>query len=212
MSDRDFETEGILSRIVDKASQMIILSFLWIIGSLPLITIGTSTAALYYATVKAARVGEAEPASAFWESYKCNLWRGIWVTIAAVLLGGLFCLNLKIMSGSGKTLFSSAAVIGLAVLICCCVYLFPVISRFRVSFADTWKLSFVMAFRFFHLTALIILGFIAVCLLQFYILPIPTMLILPGVWCFISTFLVEKVLRAYMPEQQEGDTAWYYET
>ena len=37
------------------------------------------------------------------------------------------------------------------------------------------------------------------------------LLLLPGGWCYVSTFLVEPILKKYMPPKQEGDDSWYYE-
>ena len=74
---------------------------------------------------------------------------------------------------------------------------------------DVWKLSFVMAIRFLPLTALILLGAALGALAQFFLLPIPTLAILPGGMCLAATWPVEKALRHYMPPK-EDDNAWYY--
>ena len=39
---------------------------------------------------------------------------------------------------------------------------------------------------------------------------IPCVAFVPGCWCFIVTFMMEKVLLHYMPEPGEGEEAWYY--
>lgn len=48
-----FHYEGKFARALQKVSDVIIASVLWIVGCIPLITIGTSTTALYYASIKA---------------------------------------------------------------------------------------------------------------------------------------------------------------
>ena len=42
-----FEVDGLLYRILTKILQLICLNMLWLLGCLPIITIGVSTTALY---------------------------------------------------------------------------------------------------------------------------------------------------------------------
>ena len=49
-----FNYDGKFARALQKVSDVIIASVLWIIGCLPLLTIGTSTTALNYVAIKAA--------------------------------------------------------------------------------------------------------------------------------------------------------------
>lgn len=44
-------------RFMNQAGNVIIASLLWLVGCLPVVTIGTSTIALYYTTVKSVRRG-----------------------------------------------------------------------------------------------------------------------------------------------------------
>ena len=80
------------------------------------------------------------------------------------------------------------------------------------------KLSFVMSIRYFYYTILIIAGTAALVWLQYYYLPMPCIFVLPGAWCYVVTFMMERALLAYMPAKEEaqkdqgGETdAWYYE-
>ena len=48
--------------------------------------------------------------------------------------------------------------------------------------------------------------------LYIYYVPILTIIILPSLWAFLSSFLIEKAMRKYMPEPKEGDEfSWLYE-
>lgn len=206
-------TERPLIKFLDKIGQLIILSFCWIIGSLPVITLGTSTTALYYAVMKSVRRERGYGLGEFWRSYKANLGRGILTTVPMLLLGGLLCLNLWMLIGAqrenGVLIFGSG--LCLAVLCFSWMYVCPVLSRFTMRVRDVWKLAFVMALRFLPRSILLTVGTALLVALQIWILPIPTVLLIPGLWCLATTFLIEKVLRKYMPEKQESDDAWYYE-
>lgn len=200
--------EGPVMGFLDKAGQLIMLSVLWMLGCVPVITAGTSTAALYYAVIKSVRRGHGSSVREFFRSYRANLVRGIGVTATA----GLLAVSLVILRRQGSSILPGAALVGLILLGLTAVYLGPVLSRFRISFGEVWKLAFVMAVRFAHYALLLLAGTVVLVWLQIWVLPIPTALILPGAWCFLSTFVIEKALQSYMPEKEENDNAWYYET
>ena len=95
------------------------------------------------------------------------------------------------------------------------LYLFPVMSRFDMKLGKLCMLSFVMSIRFWYITLALGAGLAAVVLAQVYLLPIPLILLTPGLWCYASSFLVERVMKAYMPkprrEEGDGETQenWY---
>lgn len=75
-------------------------------------------------------------------------------------------------------------------------------------------LAFVMSIRFWYITLALLAGLLVTVFAQLYLLPIPLLLLTPGLWCFASSFLVEKVMRAYMPKPEENSDSeeqknWY---
>ena len=204
--------ESPLMGFLNKTGQLIALSCLWLLGCLPIVTIGTSTTALYYAVIKSVRREQGSAIQEFWRSYKANLPRGIAVTLSAGILAAVLLVNLKVLIASdGSIPLRWASALGLLVLACAGIYICPVLSRFTMKTFSAWKLAFAMSFRFFHFTLAIALGAAAVGALLFYILPIPTAAILPGLCCLAATYPMEKALRAFMPPKEENDNAWYYE-
>lgn len=212
MIEKLLDVEGPFIGFLDKAGQLIVLSGLWILGCVPIITIGTSTAALYYAVIKSVRRGQGSAVKEFWKSYRANLSRGIPITVTAAALGVLLMMDLGILQGQEKSFLAGGALIGIVLLIFTCIYTGPILSRFHLRITEVWKLAFVMSLRFAHYSLLLLSGTAILIMLQIYVLPIPTALILPGVWCYLTTFLIEKALRRFMPEKEENDNTWYYET
>lgn len=204
--------EGPVFSFLDKLGQLIVLSALWLLGCIPVVTICTSNAALYYAVVKSVRRGQGNAVREFLKSYRENLGRGIPVTIAVGVLCSVLTLNLQILQGQGRPLLSAGALVGTVLTVLCFLYAGPVLSRFRMKTLDVIKLTFVMSLRFAPVTLLILFGAAVAAAAQFYLLPMPAVLILPGVGCYLVTFPVEKVLRPYMPGKEENSNAWYYET
>lgn len=214
MMDELLSTEGPIFSFLEKVGQLILLSLVWIIGCIPIVTIGTSTTALYYAVSKSVRREYGTPLKEFWSSYKANVKRGVITTvvmglIAAVLILNIYLLTREELEGNNFLLWGS--VILLAVLAGTCVYICPVLSRFSMKAGQAWKLAFVMAVKFIPRTLLVAAGTVALVYLQIFVLPIPTVLLLPGIWCLAVTYPMEKCLLAFMPPKEENDDSWYYQ-
>ncbi len=202
--------EGPVFGSLDKLGQLVLLSFLWLAGCVPIVTAAASTTALYYAVMKSLRRGRGDAVKEFLRSYKENLRRGIPITLTALALGGVVLINIRLCASEGGLLFWGNCLLA-ALLFLVLVYVCPVLSRFRMKVVEVWKLSFVMAIRFLPNTLILALGTGALIWLQFYVLPMPAVLILPGAWCMVSTFLVEKALCSFLPAKGPEDDAWYYE-
>ena len=60
-----------------KLFDMVLLSVLWLVFSLPVVTIGASTTALYYVALKLANNEGGYTVRSFWQAFKQNLIPGI---------------------------------------------------------------------------------------------------------------------------------------
>ncbi len=214
MIDKLFHAEGPVFRFLDKLGQMVILSVFWMIGCIPIVTIATSTTAFYYAIIKVVRREHGNAGTEFWKSYKANLGRGIITTIALLVPAGVIALNVYLlnkMDNANENILYWTYLIGIALIAMVSVYVCPVLSRFSMNVIAVWKLSFLMAIRFLPVTLLLFVGALLSVLIQFFILPMATILIVPAICCYLATYPMEKVLLKYMPEKSEDDDAWYYE-
>ena len=206
------DVDGPLMGFLGKTGQLIELSALWLLGCLPVITIGASTAALYYAVVKSVRRDRGKAAGEFWRRFRADLGRSIlaWLPILAVAV--LLVLDVRILQAQQRSVYTGAVLVLAALLAGLTVYLGPALSRFSVKVTQIWRLSFAMAVRSWYWTAAILIGAGLVGAVQFYVLPVPTIFILPGAGCLAASFAIEKSLRQYMPPKAEDDDAWYYDS
>lgn len=213
MNDELLNTEGPIFGLLDKVGQMILLSVVWIVGCLPVVTIATSTTALYYAVIKSIRREYGSAMQEFWQSYRSNLKRGIPITLGMLLLALVLSWNIQLLSqeGQGNNFLLWGSIILLALLVGVAVYICPVLSRFTMSAGKAIRLAFVMSIRFFPYTLLLAAGTVGLVYLQVFVIPIPAIVILPSAWCYVSTFLVEKALLRFMPPKEENDDSWYYQ-
>lgn len=210
-----FSFEGPVMQFFHKTGELIFISALFLLFCIPVITAGSSVTSLYYATIKGVRRERGYVTQEFMRSMKRTFIKGAVLTVGMIVWYGLLGIGLSRAKGR------MAAVYALFILmsICISVYIFPVLSRFEMKLSGMVKLSFVMSMRYLYFTIPIAAGTMLLMWLQFYVLPAPCILVLPGAWCFAVTFMMEKVLLAYMPPQQEaeengacGGDAWYYGT
>lgn len=88
-----------LLSVMEKIFDSILLSIYWIIGCIPIITIGTSTIALYHGVNVVLHKGESHASEEFWKCFK-NKFKIItptWLVFLAV--GIIFVLDLQLTGG-----------------------------------------------------------------------------------------------------------------
>lgn len=213
---RDFlSTDGPVFGFLKISGNIIIATIFWILGCIPVVTIGTSCAALYYCIMKSVRKDVGYVHKEFWRSYRINLKSGIVSTLIIAVFGFVFGYETILigqsemeMGGLWTMIARVVVVVGAMIL----MYLFPVISRFDLPLFQLWKLALVIAIRYFYYTIVLALGFALVVFVQLKFLPLPLILLTPGLWCYGTTFIVEKAMKPYIPKsdiEDEDQKPWY---
>lgn len=201
-----FLNNGFMS-VLGKIADMFLLSVLWLLFCIPVITIVPATIALYYATVKVVRRDAGYVFKDFLKGFSQNLKQGLVLELIYLLVGALlyFANHFAKLTGLTTTLgkcYYLFFLIVTAVLACVSAYLLPVISRFTLSLLSAFRLAV-----FFSVTNLLtlvpVLITLAAGIAAAWIIP-PAVLVLPCAWCFLLSYSVEKVLVRYMKEQLEN--------
>lgn len=210
-----FNFDSPFFQFMNKIANMIIITILWIIGSIPVVTIGTSTAAMYYATVKVSRRETGYITKEFFRAYKMNLKNGIILSLGLLAVAGILTLD-RLYVHNTETTQGGILIIVYNFMIIACIsvvmYLFPNMSRFTMSKKDLIKLSFFMAVKHLPTTICLVVIFVA-SVIGIYIMPV-LVIILPGAICYIDSFLLERILLKYMAKPDEGSEEadkWYYQ-
>ena len=194
-------------RFLNKTGNIILATLLWLVGCIPVVTIGTSTAALYYTVVKSVRKDVGYVHSEFWRGYKLNFKKGVAATVLLLVLGSVLGVEMWLVLENGvevSRIWYTLSGLLILLLVLIVLYLFPVMSRFDMKLGKLCMLSFVMSIRFWYITLALLAGLAVVVFAQLYLLPIPMIFLTPGLWCFASSFLVEKAMKAYMPKPEES--------
>lgn len=207
--------DGPISNGINKIGNMILVSLLWLICSLPVVTIGSATAALYYTTVKVVRRENGYVTQEFFNSFKANLKNGILFSVGYIAIALILCLDIYYVLGSKMNQGSMYMMIYYMIIFLVSgilVYLFPNLSRYKMKRLDLIKLSFYMAFRHLPTTIILLILYIVSGIIT-WLVPIPCILFIPGGISYISSFLLERIMLKYMgrPKADSEETKKWYD-
>ena len=181
----------------------IFLSLFWLIGCIPVVTMGASFAALYDATYRGFRQGEKHSWGRFLQVYRDNWKASILPTLVFLVGSSLLSKTLIALWNSAAAgnlpwmVFSGAAFVGVLVLGILSI-LFPVLSRFENSFLGLLKNTVFLAMA--NLPRTLALGFLnaaTVMLCAVFVIPL---FFLPSLAALMGSLLIEPMFKPYMPE------------
>lgn len=185
-------------------ADIVVLSLLWVVFCLPVVTIGGATAALYDAVVHDFRRKESDYMYRFFETFKAEWKRGILPTLVCGLaVGGVYAgYRLLVAFGTGNGAVMLA--MGLLVLLCIPVgvtcWVFPILSRFEQSGGTL--LSNAVRLALAHLPSTcamaLVTGFCFWLSVQFWAIPL---IILPALLVLFWSLFIERVFKAYGGDQ-----------
>ena len=130
-------------------ADLIILNLLWIIFSLPIITIGASSVALYSTTRKLAANNWVPVFKAFLTSFRANFKQGtsvLFMMLVPMLIALLDFSFLVFDMLNGNIVLKGICVVTLMLIVLPSSYIFPLVAHFDNSSVQTVKNSFVFAF------------------------------------------------------------------
>ena len=206
-----FRMDSPLMEGLTRIGDLLCLSVLWLVFSLPIFTIGASSAALYNTVYHCLRRNRTGVWQRFWNAFQENFKRStlawlIELGILAVLLVDISVFRtIKQSGGFMGNLYWAALFVG-AVAITWTAYVAAYSARVNGTVKDVLRYGFLLL-RLHPIKALgvmipILVG-MAMCLM------VPTMLMLvPAAVCWVYSFTIEQVFRMHMqPEDLEKENA-----
>lgn len=114
-----FSLENPIWKFIGNLADFFLLSCLWYLCCLPVVTAGAATTALYYVTLKMARGQEGQLIPAFFHSFKQNLKQATALWVGYLAVGILLVLDLVICLQT-SSVFAGAMFFTSVVLLACC--------------------------------------------------------------------------------------------
>lgn len=209
--NRLFGMDSPLMVALMKIGDLLCLSVLWLVFSLPIFTIGASSTALYAAVFYCLRRNEASVWKHFWKAFRENFKRSTlaWLIELAVL--AVFSLDAAVfrairLSGGAMGKLYWAALLLEAVALTWTAYVAAYAARVNGTVGDILRYGLVLL-RLHPIRALgvmlPILAGLALCLLVPF-----TVLFAPAAVCLACSYSLEQVFRLHMqPEDLEKEAA-----
>lgn len=205
-----FSINGPLWRFFNLVYNLVILHILWVVYSLPVVTIGASTTALYYSCMKMIRTNEGYVSKNFHHSFKQNLKQStvIWLIMAAVLF--LFITDLRYGMFLGNTA-GKLMIIGCSVFliptVLTCMYIFPVQAKFENTIWDNVKNALLLSLKHFPCSLLLCLIYGTVLLLTVSFPPFIVLMLCcgGGLTAYLTSNIFIFIFRKYLPDELADD-------
>ena len=214
--ERFFSDDNLLFRLLGHMADLLVLNLLWLLCSLPIITIGASTTALYYCTLKIVEKEDAGLIAKFFRSFRMNLRQGIILTLLYATLSALLIADALISFRSdfmiGK-LFLLLLPALLVITIVSATYSYPLLARFDNTCPAILRLSLFMGVRHLPCTiAMVALNLLVPALLlaapYLFWQSFPFWLLLGfAVIALINSLMLARIFPAYAPTADTQSSA-----
>lgn len=184
-------------------ADLIILTILWIICSIPIVTIGASTTALYYVTTRQLSNREGYVTKDFFKSFKQNFFEATAVTIIVGVLLSVIYVNLRFFNPDTTIniiIYLIQYVILYEILIFV-IYVFPVLSRFDLKLGALIRTSIFMANR--HLLTTITCAILFVALVMILKNWGILIILCAGAYAILTSLMFMKLFRKYVPDMDK---------
>ncbi len=199
-----FSPDNPLMITMSQITDCIFLSLFWLLGCFPIVTMGTSFAAMYDATFRALRKGDKHSWQRFWQVYRSNWKAGIVPSVLglaafwAIAKGLISLWNAAVAGSISWMLFSGGALVG-STLLGMLSILYPMLSRFENTTGALMKNTVLLALANMPRTMVLgILNAVSVLLCLRYVFPL---FFLPSLVSLIGSLLIEPMFKPYMPDE-----------
>jgi len=199
-----FSLDGPFNKYGGMVADMIILSFMWLLFSIPLVTIGASTTAMFYVSTRRIANREGYITRDFWEAFKANFKKATIIWLICIVLAWLIWFNLSNIDvvGSMGVIIYPAQIIIIVEMALMAVYIFPMTARFDMSIKQIFKSCFYMANRHL-LTSVTCVILVVAIVLSFIIMPPLTLFLGPGLYAWMASHMVIRLFKRYRPEMDK---------
>lgn len=186
-----FSVDGGLYKFMSRLWDMVQLNFMWVICSIPIVTMGAATTAAYSITLKMVDDEEGYIVGPFWKEFKANLKKGSIMGI--ILLVAMYALYLDLQFfqavKDNNFIFLAIFVIGMVLMVFHFLYAFPLLARYENGVINTMRNSFRISLKYLPRT--IFLAFLLVLEYLLFFAPLHKTLLFFGLIlgpaCFMLT-------------------------
>lgn len=199
-----FSYESKFSRVMMIISQGCYLNLLWFICSLPIVTAGASTAALYAVSLKIARNEEGDITRQFFAAFRDNFAQATQVWLILLACGGMLGADIYVLThlrAAATGVMAIVLTIMLAMVIVACIalaivvmYAFPLIASVENTNGAMIKNSFLIGTHYLFCTICVFAIHAAMAIAVIAIFT-PLAILGEGLCAILSSYLLNPVIR-----------------
>lgn len=152
-----FSVDSPLYQFMNRLFDMLKLNFLWLLFSIPVVTMGAATTAAYTVTLRMVDDREGYIWEPFWKAFKANLKKGSIIGVILEVASYAAYLDFQLYHASGKLMFLIVGVVAVFLLVMHMVYAFPLLARYENTVVNTLRNSYSIAAKYFGRTIFILL-------------------------------------------------------
>lgn len=153
-----FSIDSPLYKFMDRFFDMVKLNFLWLLCSIPIVTMGAATTAAFHVALKMIDNEEGYITKDFMKSFKQNLKQGS--IMGVLVLAGIYAvwLDLQICHAKNNAFpFLVPTILLIAFLVLGSVFAFALLARYENTIWNTFKNSFAISIRYIVSTIILLL-------------------------------------------------------
>ncbi len=194
-----FSPDNVVLQFITKIVYSVYLNILWFICCIPIFTVGASTTALFYITLKMSKNEEGNITKAFFHSFRENFKQGtkIWLILLGIgiLLGidGYVFYHMK-FENVFWTIATAVFLVALIAYAIILMYIFPLLARFDNTIKAMFKNSLFIGMRFLLCTILMFLIYFAMAFIVINIFT-PAVIFGEGLCALLCSYLLSNILR-----------------
>ena len=135
-----FRSDSLLMRLLDRLGTLLILNLLFLLCSLPIVTVGAASTALYTVTLREARGDARSILSGFFTAFRKNFWKATLLWLIVLLLSAIFFVDLILLNRlNAPVILRYCLYIGGFFFASMLPYLFALQARFENSLRQTLR-------------------------------------------------------------------------
>lgn len=201
MFNKIFDQDNPFWRGMGRIFDVCVLNVLWLLCCIPIVTIGPSTTALYYAMINLVRGEESYVSRDFLRSFRRDFKKSLLVGLLLMAVGGFLAMDIYIAYKSGKGIYTFFMVFFFIVFVLwafVALYTFPLLAKFENSVKNTLILAFTLSIKNLSQTLMMLFALV-LALWLCHLLP-GLMFIAFGMVCEFQSTLFAVILKPWLPK------------
>lgn len=145
-----FDVDGPIYKLMSSITDVFVLSICWLIGSIPIVTIGVSTVALFDVTLRMVDNEEGYVGKQFFKAYKANLKQGMILGLITLFCSYVIYLDIQFLGANtkGSIMLMVMTIVTIFVFVCSIIYAYPLAARYENTVRQILRNSFRISMKY----------------------------------------------------------------